>query len=59
MTNAVTQSDRDESNQNLDESLILDLASLLTQIQAYADVVSIHTKDDKVNKRTVMLRCAR
>ena len=59
MTNAVTQSDRDESNQNLDESLILHLASLLTQMQAYADVVSMHAKDDEVDKRTVMLRCAR
>ena len=57
MTNAATQSYRDESNQHLDESLTY--PSLLTQIQAYAEVVSIHTKDDKVNKRTFMLRCGR
>ena len=34
MTNAATQSDRDESNQNLDESLTY--PSLLIQIQASA-----------------------
>ena len=58
MTNAATQSDRDESNQNLDESLTYPVCSPKSKLMLTLFQYT-HTKDDKVNKRTVMLRCER